>query len=110
MKWINWIRRCIPNAKVSVLVNGTMGREFSMERGLRQQFLLSPMLFNLVVEALPTLINLFEDIGWLCGIQIRGPSQKVFCNMLMQSYFCIGMRTSLAGYIRVFLSSRSLMG
>lgn len=50
----------------------------------KERLIFNLMLFNLVVEALLTLINQFEEISGLCGFQIRGFSKRLlFCNMLM---------------------------
>lgn len=43
-------------AKVSILVNGSVGEEFRMEKGLKWGYSLSSLPFNLVVELLPTLV------------------------------------------------------
>ena len=55
-------------ASLSVLINGSPSRQFRASRGLRQGCPLSPLLFNLVAEALSCLLhsvvslNLFKDI------------------------------------------------
>ncbi|KAE8679964.1 hypothetical protein F3Y22_tig00111392pilonHSYRG00065 [Hibiscus syriacus] len=58
---------CITTASVSVLVNGSPTKKFSIKKGLRQGCPLSPFLFNLVGEALSGLIgnvyHIFSD--WL---------------------------------------------
>lgn len=59
-------------ARVSVLVKGSAGEEFWINRGLWQSSLLPPLLFNLVVEMLPILVSQFEELGWLRGIFIPG--------------------------------------
>lgn len=61
---------------VSVLVNGSPSEKFRMERGLRQRCSLSPLLFKLVVEALPTLVYQFEDNRWLKGMCILGVRER----------------------------------
>lgn len=43
-----------------------------MERGLRQGYPLSALLFNLVVEALPRFLIQFQSAGWLSGVAIPG--------------------------------------
>lgn len=70
-KWIRWMEGCLKSATVSVLVNGSPLAEFLPQRGLRQGDPLSPLLFNIVAEALNGIMNqalekgLFK--GFLCG-------------------------------------------
>lgn len=66
-KWISWINRCVSVASASVLVNETPGPSFLLERRLRSGCPLSPLLFNLVAEALPILVKQFHSKGWLQG-------------------------------------------
>lgn len=50
--------------RVSVLINGFPGAEFSIiERGLRQRCLLLLLLFNLVAKASMIFVHQFEDLG-----------------------------------------------
>lgn len=44
-------------AQVSILVNGSVGSEFMMERDLRQGCRLSSLFFNLVAKSLLILVN-----------------------------------------------------
>lgn len=46
---------CLKSASVSVLVYGSPSREFSMERGLRQGYHLSPLVFLIVAKGLHVL-------------------------------------------------------
>lgn len=48
-----------------------------MERGLRQSCPLSQLLFYLVPEALPNLLNQFHYAGWLSGIAILGLTDRM---------------------------------
>lgn len=60
-------------ARVLVHINGSVGEEFFMERGLCQGCPLSPLPFNLVAESL---VDQFEDFGWLKGMQINGLNER----------------------------------
>ncbi|KAK2652971.1 hypothetical protein Ddye_012827 [Dipteronia dyeriana] len=57
--WIDWIKSCVSSPLLSVLINGSPSKEFSMDRGLRQGYPLSLFLFNLAVEVLS---HLFEKV------------------------------------------------
>lgn len=69
---IKEIKRCISCASGPLPVNGTLSPKFNMERRLKQCYPLSSLLFNLVAEALPRLLNQCESAGWINGIHIQG--------------------------------------
>jgi hypothetical protein len=50
--FVRWIMCCITTVSFSVLINGSASPFFHLERGLRQGFPLSPLLFLLVVEGI----------------------------------------------------------
>nr|GEY51691.1 RNA-directed DNA polymerase, eukaryota, reverse transcriptase zinc-binding domain protein [Tanacetum cinerariifolium] len=55
--WRAWIRACLHSSRTSILVNGSLTPEFSLECGLRQGDPLCLLLFILVMEAPETVIN-----------------------------------------------------
>jgi hypothetical protein len=54
--WLKWIRACIFESSMSVLVNGSPTIDFKVGRGLRQGDPLSPFLFLIVAEGLAGMI------------------------------------------------------
>ena len=69
-KWRKWIWTCVSTVSLSVLVNGAPSRQFHTSRGLRQGCPLSPFLFNLVAEALTSLLHRAVCRDLFCGIKV----------------------------------------
>lgn len=68
--WIRWIKECISTSSVSVLINGSPTKEFSMGHGIRQGDPLSPFLFLIVAEGLNLLLEEAKSKNMLSGIKI----------------------------------------
>jgi hypothetical protein len=66
--WIEWIRQCVEGGKVGVKINGTQGNFFNTHKGLRQGDPLSPLLFNLVSDALGAMLDRARRNGQVCGL------------------------------------------
>ncbi|XP_071718854.1 uncharacterized protein [Rutidosis leptorrhynchoides] len=64
------IRACLNSASISILINGSPTREFSMGRGVRQGDPLSPFLFILAAEGLNILTKAAVDRGLFKGVEI----------------------------------------
>ncbi|XP_058766611.1 uncharacterized protein LOC131640218 [Vicia villosa] len=62
---------------MSILVNASVIKDFSMEKGLRQGDPLSPFLFVLVMEALTVLLKKSKDIGEFRGFRINGEKESI---------------------------------
>ncbi|GKV27405.1 hypothetical protein SLEP1_g36578 [Rubroshorea leprosula] len=50
--WRGWIQECLRSSSVSVIINGSPTRQFSVTKGIRQGDPLSPFLFLIVAEGL----------------------------------------------------------
>lgn len=71
-KWQNWILFCISTVRMTVLVNDTPSKFFSMFRGLRQGDPLSPYLFVLIMEVFSNLISRAKEKGFIRGFKVMG--------------------------------------
>lgn len=56
---------------MSTLVNGSVLKNFIMERGFRQWDSLSPFLFVMAMEGITGLMNMVVDIGEFTGFHIN---------------------------------------
>ncbi|MCI03311.1 LINE-1 reverse transcriptase like, partial [Trifolium medium] len=59
--WRQWIRACVFQSSMSVLVNGSPTEDFTVGKGLRQGDPLSPFLFLIVAEGLTGLMSKAVD-------------------------------------------------
>jgi hypothetical protein len=68
--WLKWMRACIFNSTMFVLVNGSPTEDFIVGRGLRQGDPLSPFLFLIVAEGLAGMIQKTVGIGKFLGYKV----------------------------------------
>ncbi|KAL4280388.1 hypothetical protein GQ457_03G004440 [Hibiscus cannabinus] len=104
-RWLGWILRCISTASISVLVNGVPSDRFYISKGLRQGCPLSPLLFNLVGEALSLMLNKAVTIGLFSGCQIGSINNSVLISHLQFAddlmVFCEASKAQIATVKRV---------
>ncbi|PNX75860.1 cysteine-rich receptor-like protein kinase, partial [Trifolium pratense] len=73
--WLTWMRACIFESSMSVLINGSPTEDFAVGRGLRQGDPLSPFLFLIVAEGLTGMMRKAVDIGKFKGFKINANLQ-----------------------------------
>ncbi|PNX58635.1 ribonuclease H, partial [Trifolium pratense] len=69
--WMTWMRACIFESSMSILVNGSPTEDFKVGRGLRQGDPLSPFLFLIVAEGLSGMMNKAAAIGKFKGFKVN---------------------------------------
>ncbi|XP_019429431.1 PREDICTED: uncharacterized protein LOC109337026 [Lupinus angustifolius] len=79
LKWRLWIKNLLQVNSVSILVNGSPTKEFSMAKGLRQGDPLAPFLFLIVAESLSGIIRMAVTkniyFGYMVGKDAMAISQ-----------------------------------
>jgi hypothetical protein len=68
--WCRWIRACVFQSSMSVLVNGSPIEHFSVGKGLMQGDPLSPFLFLIVAEGLTGLMSKAVDNSLFNGYKV----------------------------------------
>ena len=69
-KWRKWIWYCISIVKFSILINGSPSDFFGSSRGLQQGDPLSPLFFDIVMEALSRLLDVAASAGQFSGFSV----------------------------------------
>lgn len=66
--WISWVMKTVKEGRVCINVNGERSPYFRTFRGLRQGDPLSPLLFNLVADALGVMLTTAANKGHIAGV------------------------------------------
>ncbi|PNX81845.1 cysteine-rich receptor-like protein kinase [Trifolium pratense] len=74
-RWMKWMKACIFNSSMSVLINGSPTEDFTVGKGLRQGDPLSPFLFLIAAEGLTGMVNKAVDIGKFAGFMVNDSIQ-----------------------------------
>ncbi|KAL4385916.1 hypothetical protein GQ457_09G028800 [Hibiscus cannabinus] len=102
-KWCSWIKLCISIVFISVLVNGSPTNPFNISHGMRQGCPLSPLLFNIIAEALSSLFRKAASLGLFSSIRIgnssAGLSHLQFADDLI--VFCGASETEIKNVVRL---------
>jgi hypothetical protein len=89
-KWIRWIRACVFAGNLSILVNGSPTKEFSIQRGLKQGDPLAPFLFLLVAEGFGGVMKKAVGESLFKGFSIGGDGVLISHLQYADDTLCIG--------------------
>ena len=67
-QWIQWVMKTVRHGHLAININGEQGPFFQTSRGVRQGDPLSPILFDLVTDALASLIDSAKSAGHITGL------------------------------------------
>jgi hypothetical protein len=67
-KWLEWMKQVIEGGRLGINMNGEPGNFFNTHKGLRQGDPLSPLLLNLVSDALATMLEHAKRAGEIKGL------------------------------------------
>lgn len=87
--FIKWTKMLFNNARASVTLDGTPGKEFRVERGVRQGCPLAPYLFLIVGETLNHIIKKAMREGRIHGVKLPGGKQQCISQYADDTSFLI---------------------
>ncbi|XP_058752772.1 uncharacterized mitochondrial protein AtMg01250-like [Vicia villosa] len=70
-RWMRWMEGSVFTNSLLILINGSVTKDFLVEKGLRQGDPLSPFLFVLVMEFLTELVKKSKEEGEFRGFKIN---------------------------------------
>jgi retron-type reverse transcriptase len=66
--WCKWVASFMEGGHVGIKINDSVDQNFQTKKGVRQGDLLSPILFNIVIDILAILINRAKEGGQISGV------------------------------------------
>jgi hypothetical protein len=66
--WCKWVASFMEGGHVDIKDNDQVGKNFQTRRGVRQEYLLSPILFNIVIDMFAILINRAKHGGQISRV------------------------------------------
>ncbi|GKU95494.1 hypothetical protein SLEP1_g8850 [Rubroshorea leprosula] len=75
--WRRWIQECLQLSMVSILINGSLTRQFPVTKGIRQGDPLSPFLFLIVAEGLNGLMTAAVNKKLYKGVEVRNDAVTI---------------------------------
>lgn len=83
-KWVSWMMQLVRGGQTVININGEVGPFFRNAQGVRQGDPISPLLFNLVSDALAAMLDHAKEAGHTQGVASRVvPGGYHTCNMQM---------------------------
>lgn len=71
-KWVSWMMQLVRGGHTAININGEVGPYFANARGVRQGDPISPLLFNIITDALVAMLDRAKEAGhiqgWLRGL------------------------------------------
>ncbi|XP_073360357.1 uncharacterized protein [Aegilops tauschii subsp. strangulata] len=71
-RWCSWIMQLVRSGNTTININGEVGPFFQASRGVKQGDPVSPLLFNLTVDALAGILDKAKLVGHLKGVEMSG--------------------------------------
>ncbi|XP_026383840.1 uncharacterized protein LOC113279362 [Papaver somniferum] len=109
--WCDWILSLLKSARISVLVNGNPDGYFSIDRGLCQEDLLSPLILLLIEDVLSrNITKLFREGSMIIMVTRKGisPTHLFFADDIM--IYCKGNIKSLRNLVALLGSYQRASG
>jgi hypothetical protein len=88
--WIKWMRSCVFAGNLSILVNGSLTKEFNIHRGLKQGDPLAPFLFLLVAEEFGDIMRKAMEINLFKGFSVGRDGMIISHLQYADDTLCLG--------------------